>query len=319
MIDAVRSQNAGKVVWVISNSQQRAEGFALKHGVAHASSDLDLALGDPNVNSVYVSSTNDKHHAQVLAAIAAGKHVLCEKPLATEIDDAIGMVRAAESAGVTFATNHHLRCAGSHRAIRSLVSEGKVGRVLSMRVFHAVHLPEHLRGWRLDNPSAGGGVVLDLTVHNADVVRFILGEDPQEISAQVGQSGMGQGVEDSAMSVWMMPSGVMVMSHESFSHPFAASGIEVHGTKGSIIAKDVLAQDPVGTVELVNEAGRELIQFPEHKLYAEAARLFSEAASEKREPAASGADGVKSLMVASAVREAARSGKRQVVRYEEIV
>lgn len=246
MITAIRAQAAGQVLSVVSGSKDRATAFARDHDIALAASDLEDVLRDPAVTAVYISSTNDKHEAQALAAIAAGKHVLCEKPLATSIEAAVEMVRAASAAGVVFATNHHLRCAGSHRAIRDLVRDGAIGRVLSMRVFHAVHLPEHLRGWRLDNPAAGGGVIPDLTVHNADVVRFVLGEDPQEIVAQMGVSGLGQGVEDSAMSTWTMPSGAMVFSHESFSHPFAGSGIEVHGTEGSIFARDVLGQDPAG-------------------------------------------------------------------------
>ena len=90
-------------------------------------------------------------------AIAASKHVLCEKPLAMTPAEAAEMVRAAEAAGVVFATNHHLRNAGAHLAIRDLIATGRIGRVLSLRVFHAVHLPPHLQGWRINNAGAGGG------------------------------------------------------------------------------------------------------------------------------------------------------------------
>ena len=313
--DAIRAQAAGEIIWVVSGSQARATSFANAHGIANTTSDLDQALQDPRVDAVYISSTNEKHHAQALAAIAAGKHVLCEKPLATTLVDAIDIVGAANAAGVMFATNHHLRCAGSIQAIAALVADGTIGQVLSMRIFHAVHLPEHLRGWRLDNPVAGGGVIPDLTVHNADVARFVLGEDPQNVSAQMGVSGMGQGVEDSAMSVWMMPSGAMVLSHDSFTHPFAKSGIEVHGTKGSIIAKGVLGQDPEGTVELTTKDGQQNIPFAKHSLYVETVRRFVQAAAGQGAPAATGLDGVKSLAVALAVREAARSGIRQKIDY----
>ena len=318
MIPAIRAQNSGRVTWVVSGSRDRAETYARDHEIACATSDLEEALSDPSIAAVYISSTNEKHQAQALAAIAAGKHVLCEKPLATSVDAAVEMVRAAEHTGVEFATNHHLRCAGSHQAIRSLVRDGAIGQVLSMRVLHAVHLPEHLRGWRLDNPGAGGGVILDLTVHNADVVRFILGEDPQDVVAQMGVSGLGQGVEDSAMSTWTMPSGTMVMSHESFTHPFAGSGIEVHGTEGSIFARGVLGQDPVGEIELVTASGREPVPFEPHNLYGESVRRFHEAVAGNGAPAATGRDGVKSLQVALAVRASARSGERQTVQYEEI-
>ena len=160
--------------------------------------------------------------------------MLCEKPLAMTPAEAAGMVRAASEAGVVFATNHHLRNAGSHVAIRDLIASGAIGRVLSVRVFHAVHLPPHLQGWRINDAAAGGGVIPDITVHDADTVRFYLGEDPVEVVAMAGASGMGQGVEDSVMSIWTHALGAMVQTHESFTHPFAGSGVEVHGTEGSI-------------------------------------------------------------------------------------
>ncbi|TNF22096.1 MAG: Gfo/Idh/MocA family oxidoreductase [Rhodobacteraceae bacterium] len=318
MIAAIRAQQAGEVTWVVSGTRDRAETYARDHGIARATADLDEALRDPSVGAAYISSTNEKHEAQARAAIAAGKHVLCEKPLATSVEGAVAMVRAARDAGLVFATNHHLRCAGSHRAIREMVQGGSIGEVLSMRVFHAVHLPEHLRGWRLDNPGAGGGAILDLTVHNADTVRFILGADPQAVSGQMGVSGMGQGVEDSAMSVWTMPSGAMVMSHESFTHPFAASGLEVHGTEGSILARGVLSQDPEGEIELVNAEGRKAVPFDPHPLYPEAVRQFCAAVAGDGSPAASGLDGVRSLQIALAVRTSAQNGVRQSIQYEDI-
>ena len=315
MIRAIRAQPGHRVAWVVSGSADRAARYAAAHGIAHHGADLDAALADPAVAAVYISSTNEKHRHQALAAIAAGKHVLCEKPLAMTVEDAAGMVAAADRAGVVFATNHHLRCSGSHRAVRALIAEGRIGRVLSLRIFHAVHLPPHLQGWRINDPGAGGGVIPDITVHNADVARFLLGEDPDTVVAQMASSGMGQGVEDSAMSVWAMPSGAMVFSHESFTHPFAGSGLEVHGTQGSILARGVMTQNPVGAVELVTAAGRAAIPYPDHDLYTQGVAEFAAAARGQGAPAASGWDGVKSLAVALAVREAARTGARQTVRY----
>jgi 1,5-anhydro-D-fructose reductase (1,5-anhydro-D-mannitol-forming) len=176
-----------------------------------------------------------------------------------------------------------------------------------------VHLPPHLQGWRITDPGAGGGVIPDITVHNADVARFLLGETPVSVVAQMASSGMGQGVEDSAMSVWAMPSGAMVFAHESFTHAFAGSGLEVHGTEGSIFARGVMTQRPVGEVELVTAKGREAVSFSDHDLYAQGVGEFAAAVAGRGRPAADGWDGVASLTVALAVREAARTGVRQDV------
>jgi 1,5-anhydro-D-fructose reductase (1,5-anhydro-D-mannitol-forming) len=317
MIGAIRV-TGGEVVAVASTTEPRAREFAAAHGISVATSGIEALLGRKDIEAVYISSTNEKHHAQAMAALRAGKHVLCEKPLAMTLTDAAGMVSAASDMGLVLATNHHLRCSGSHRTIRGLIASGRIGRVLSLRLFHAVHLPEALQGWRINDADAGGGVIADITVHDADVARFLLGEDPVAVVAQSATSGMGQGVEDSAMSVWTMPSGAMVLSHESFTHPFAGSGLEVHGTLGSIFARGVMTQAPVGDIELVTAAGRAAVAFPQHDLYAQGLRDFLSAVEGRGQPAATGRDGVASLAVALAVTRAARTGVRQSVDYGDV-
>lgn len=239
MFAALRAQPGDAIRWVISSTGQRANDFAAKHDIPHFGTDLKAALADPGVDAVYISSINDKHFAQTMAAIAAGKHVLCEKPLAMTVANAVSMVAAA---------NHHLRCSGSHQTIRDLIRSGRIGRVLSVRIRYAVHLPETLQSWRIKSAASGGGDVADFTVHDANVARFPLVEDPQTVVAQVANSGLGQGAEVEVMSVWTMPLGAMASSHDNFTHPYAGSGLEVHGTTGSIFARGIMTQKPVGQI-----------------------------------------------------------------------
>jgi 1,5-anhydro-D-fructose reductase (1,5-anhydro-D-mannitol-forming) len=315
MIGAFRSQPYGTVGWIVSGKTDHAIAYAATHNIPRSTTGLAEMLADKTVDAVYISSTNEKHLPQALAAIAAGKHVLCEKPLAMSVGDAQQMVAAAKAKGVTFATNHHLRNAGSHMAIRDVIASGKIGRVLSMRVFHAVFLPPHLQGWRINDAAAGGGVIPDITVHDADTVRFHLGEDPVSVIASATSSGLGQGVEDSVMSVWAMPSGAQIFAHESFTHGFAGSGLEIHGTEGSIFARNVMTQQPIGTIDLVTKAGRVAMPYSPHNLYSEAVHRFVEAVEGVGTVAASGDDGVKSVAIALAVREAAQTGQRTIVVY----
>ncbi len=315
MIDAIRA-SGGHIATVMSSSADRAASYAATHKIGTGVTDLGAAM--EGVDAVYISTTNEKHLPQAMAAIAAGRHVLCEKPLAMNVADAVSMVRAAKDASVTFGTNHHLRNAGSHLAIRELIETGRIGDVLSVRVFHAVHLPPHLQGWRIDNAQAGGGVIPDITVHDADTVRFHLGEDPVDVVAMKTARGMGQGVEDSAMSVWSMPSGAMVQTHESFTHAHAGTGIEVHGTEGSIIARDVMTQQPIGEVTLRFDGGEQEVEYSTHSLYARAVDLFAKACAGEGRPAADGVDGVKSLAVAAAVTKAAETGQRTPVDYGDL-
>ena len=157
MIGAIRA-NGGDVVAVMSASAERGKAFAAEHGIRRSTTDLAALVGGDDIDAVYISTTNELHRDQALAAADAGKHVLCEKPLALTLVDARAMVHAYRARGLMLGTNHHLRNAATHRAMREAIIDGRIGKPLFARVFHAVYLPPHLQGWRIDKPEAGGGV-----------------------------------------------------------------------------------------------------------------------------------------------------------------
>jgi 1,5-anhydro-D-fructose reductase (1,5-anhydro-D-mannitol-forming) len=309
MINAIRAQADGEIAAVMSSSPERATSYAGENGIPLAVSTLDGLLRS-DIDAVYISTTNELHLEQALAAIKAGKHVLCEKPLALTSADARKMVAAAKAAGIVLGTNHHLRNAGSHRAMRDAIATGRIGKPIAARVFHSVYLPENLQGWRIAKPEAGGGVVLDITVHDADTLRFVLGDDPVEISAFTQTAGMaGGGLEDGAMCIWRFKSGVIAQSHEGFTTKFVGTGFEVHGSEGSLIATNVMTQKPVGSVLLRTVKGEEELNFDRDDLYARSLRQVHAAIGGEGQPSATGEDGVWSLTAAEAALQSAKSGR----------
>lgn len=314
MVEAIRAQESNFVQAVMSSKQERADQFAAEFGIPAAYSSVDSLLSDPKVQAVYISTTNELHLEQVIAAAAAGKHVLCEKPLALTAEEAISMVRACQKAGVVMATNHHLRNAATHRKMRELIAQGAIGKPLFARVFHAVYLPPHLQGWRLDKPQAGGGVILDITVHDIDTLRFTLDSELVEVVGLSQTASMGkEGLEDGVMAVMRFANGLVAQIHDAFTVKHAGTGIEYHGEAGSIIGRNVMTQEPVGEVILRNAEGEKSIVVEHESLYARGIAAFCSAMQGKGEPAATAEDGVKSLVGALAVVSACRSGGRQVV------
>lgn len=306
MVDAVR-EAGGEVRSIVSSSGERARLFAHDFGIASWGDDLDPALADPQVDAVYVSTTNDLHAAVTLAAARAGKHALCEKPLATTLADAHAMKAACDAAGVVLATNHHLRNAVAHRTARRLIEEGAVGDVVAARSFHAIALPEHLQTWRVSS-SAGGGVVLDITVHDTDVLRFLLGRDVVEVVAMTPTRG--DAVEYAVMGVLRFEGDVLASFHDAFDVPHAGTGLEIHGTLGSIVMHEVMTPSPVGEVLL--RRGNETSPVdtgPHESLYVRSLRAFHGAVRGEGKPAVTADDGIKSLAVALAVLESARTGR----------
>lgn len=307
VIGAIRA-TGGDVVSVMSTNAERGAAYARENGIAGSTTDLADILSDASIDAVYISTTNELHRDQVIAAARAGKHILCEKPLALTLDDARAMVAAANEAGVVLATNHHLRNAATHRAMRDAIAQGRIGQPLAARVFHAVYLPPHLQGWRLDRPDAGGGVILDITVHDADTLRFVLDDDPVEATAFSQQGGMGKGLEDGVMGVIRFKSGLIAQFHDAFTAKYAETGFEVHGTEGSLIARNVMTQKPVGTVVLRDASGERELSLSPRNLYETALENFHAAIDGKGAPSASGEDGVWSLATGIAVVKSAASG-----------
>lgn len=313
MIDAIRT-TGGEVVSVMSSNEERGRKYAADHGIARSVTSLDALVGDADVDAVYISTTNELHVKQAIAAARAGKHILCEKPLALTLEDAHAMVRAAKEAGVVMGTNHHLRNAASHRAMRDAIATGRIGTPLAARVFHAVYLPPHLQGWRLERPDAGGGVILDITVHDADTLRFVLGDDPVEAVAFSQRGGMGkQGLEDAVMGVLRFRSGLIAQFHDGFTTKYAETGFEVHGSEGSLIARDVMTQRPVGSVVLRNAEGEHELQLDQRNFYETSLNRFHAAIGGSGTASATGEDGIWSLATGLAVAEAAKTGGKVAI------
>jgi len=296
-----------EIYGVMSSNADRAKSYATDNGIPNFTTNLDEAVNWP-VGAVYISTTNELHAEQAIAAARAKKHVLCEKPLAMEIATAKKMVDVAAECGVVFATNHHLRCSGTHRKIRDLISAGMIGTVYSARINHAVSLPERLRGWRLDSAAKGAGVVLDIVVHDVDTIRAALGAEIVEATTLLSSQFLGQnGIEDSSMCLFRMSNGALVSTHESFVVPHGVTSFEINGSAGSIIATSVMGQEPVGEIRLRTAAGDEIIEPDDREnLYVYSLRKFEAATKGNGFPAADGKDGIASLAGAVAILESAR-------------
>ena len=311
MINAIR-ETGGEIVSVMSQDAKRGRSFADEFGIPNATTDLQTLLRD--VDAVYISTTNERHYEECMAAARAGKHVLCEKPLATSYEDAAEMVAACRDAGVVMATNHHLRNAATHRAMRDAIVAGRIGRVLSARIVHAGTLPVQMLGWRLHTAGAGAGAILDLLVHDTDLLRFLLDDEPETVMAVSQNGGLAiAGIEDAAMSLIRFRNGVIAQTHDSFTTRYQRTSCEVHGAEGSLIAMNNMAQAPAGTVTLRNQEGEVELPLVQEDYYIRGTRAFHAALRGDGKPVVTGEDGLKSLAVALAARRSAESGRAENV------
>ena len=309
MIEALRLAHSARLVAIMSSSPVRAQEIATRFEITRAYHDLDDLLADPEIDAVYVATLNHLHRRQVVSAAGAGKHVLCDKPIALSVADAREMVAACERAGVVLAVNHHLRSAPTITAMRDAVAAGGIGRPLSARIAFAGSLLDELRTWRLDD--GRGGVILDLTVHSADLLRFVLADEVVECIAFAARQGLARsGAPDAVMSVLRLASGALAEVHDAFTVPYDETRVEIQGTDGTLVGRNVMTQRPVGAVELRTADGsREVDVGLRGNLYVDVLERFAQAVRGDGPPGASGDDGLRSLAVALAVMQSDATGR----------
>ena len=308
---AIRRSSDGELVAIASHDLQLARAFAKEFDIPQAHDSLEPLLSDPAISAVYVSSTNQHHPRQVIAAAAAGRHILCEKPLAITLEEALEMAHACRKAGVLLATNHHLRNAVTLRAMREEIARGAIGTPRTVLASQPAWVSD--RNWRRTDPASGAGVCLDVLVHTADAVRFVLGHEPLEACALGASSTMmpPDGGYDLIMATYRFEGGALAQLYADFSAPHGRSRLEVHGTEGSLVGTDVLGKGSTHRGRLVRSvkgSESEIAVESDDSRYQRGIELFHAAMRGDGAPAATGVDGIRSLAMILAAEQAASSG-----------
>ncbi|HLF42721.1 MAG TPA: Gfo/Idh/MocA family oxidoreductase [Acidimicrobiia bacterium] len=319
VIDAIRSVPGSEVVGVYSTSAERGRSYAERTGVREVWSSLESALADQRVEAVFVGTRNELHHDQVLAAAAAGRHILCEKPLALTASDAIDMRDAAVAAGVVLATNHAFRDQAPLRKMREMIAAGTIGTPVAARTFFGVTLIDRVKTWRLSDRVAGG-VLLDVSVHTVDILRHLLDSEVAAVQAMIGNQGVAAaGVEDIATGTLLFENGVLSNFHDSYTVNHVPSSVEVHGDAGSLVATGVLSVHPAGDLRLmVDGVAHSVDSGPMIGPYMMTLRSFTYAVRGAGAPSASADDGIRSLEAVIAAHRSASTGQMvQVARLGE--
>ncbi len=236
-------------------------------GAAGITRHADLAdlLATPGLEAVYVATPNHLHRPVVEAAARAGKHVLCEKPMATSLADAEAMVAVCQENGVRYATAFDQRFQARHRRLRALVREGRLGLITAVRVHYACWTPADWSppttegmhdNWRIDPARAGGGAFIDLAPHGLDLAQGLLGEPLVETRCLLQRRVFDYPVDDGAALVGRFRSGALLLLNVAYNCPdhFPRRTLELIGTRAMAIAHDTMGQTPGGSLRLVDAA-----------------------------------------------------------------
>jgi predicted dehydrogenase len=180
---------AQRVVAVGSRSADRAAQFAATHGIDRSYASYEAVAGDPEVDVVYIATPQSEHLKLGLLALAAGKHVMIEKPLAMNADEARELVAAARAANVLLMEAMWTRYLPQSSVIRQLLADGVLGEVRGVHAEHGQAVPFDA-GHRLYRPELGGGAMLDLGIYPVQLDSMVLGE-PRGVRAFGGRTSTG--------------------------------------------------------------------------------------------------------------------------------
>lgn len=201
---------------------ERSREVAEQYGAVPFTRYEDLLASD--VDAVSVCTPNYLHAPVTLAALNAGKHVLCEKPMATTKDDALSMMEAAEKNGKKLMIAHNQRFVRSHVKAKQLLEKGEIGRIYSFRTTFGHAGPENWSidggdSWFFHKHEASFGALGDLGVHKADLIRFLLGEEVVEVAAFVETLAKSHAtVDDNAVCILKTESGIVGSLAASWSY-----------------------------------------------------------------------------------------------------
>lgn len=299
---AVQSLANCKLVGVYDPDQERG-----RQGARTMNTEF---FGDPKellnqVDAVIICSENSRHREFTELAASYGRHVLCEKPIATTMEDGQAMIDACQKAGVKLQIAFPVRFSTPVQQVKAMLDKGSIGEVLAITGTNHGQMPG---GWFVDPVLSGGGAVMDHTVHVADLIRWFLGQEFVSVYAEVGERILWDvDIDDCGMLSMQLEGGIIVTQDPSWSRPrtnptWGDVTLEILGTKG-VILLDAYAQNFVLYDDAHNKVSeRSFAEDMDHGLIVDFVTMITE----DREPSITGFDGLKAMEVALAAYESAR-------------
>jgi 1,5-anhydro-D-fructose reductase (1,5-anhydro-D-mannitol-forming) len=307
---AIAATPNSTLIAVASRDLDRATDFAKAHGAALALDSYPAMLADPAVQAVYIATPNALHAGQVIAAAGAGKHVLCDKPLAVTVPDARRCVAECRAAGVrlgiTFQTRNHDGLAEAAELVRS----GAIGQVVlaEVQMSGGRNLP---KGWRTDPALAGLGTLNNIGVHAFDVLRYLVGAEVTEVTALV-DAEPGFQVDTTALVLLRFSTGTLAYVNANQSVPNGRDDIVLYGTEGRVLGHNLSRPGRDGTLSIAAPDGIREFPASSHDAYRQTVEAFAAAVLAGRDPSPSGEDGLRSVELTAAIAQAIE--QRRVVR-----
>jgi xylose dehydrogenase (NAD/NADP) len=305
LVPPIQTSSRSRLIGVASRDKARAEEAARLFGAPKAYGSYEELLADPEIAVVYVPLPNHLHAEWTIRAARAGKHVLCEKPLACSVEDVERIADVARSAGVVVAEAFMYRHHPQTLRVRELVASGAIGPAVfvSGSFTFTLDRPGNYR----ESPAEGGGSLWDVGCYPVSFSRFVLGEEPVEA---IGREWLGpSGVDLTFAGLLRFPSGALASFDCGFRGPFRAR-MEIVGTEGAILVPSPFKPGIVERILLTRGDRQEPIEIAGSDLYAAEVEDMADAVLLGRSPRLSLAESRGNVVALEALLRSAQRASR---------
>jgi 1,5-anhydro-D-fructose reductase (1,5-anhydro-D-mannitol-forming) len=309
ILPGINSYAGNKLIGVVSRSQDRANDFAKRFNAQHAYTHYEDLLRNPAVTVIAIHTPNTQHVDQAVAAACAGKHVFCDKPMATNVADAERIIRECEKAGVKLGVNFHNRFMPCFIETKRIVDSGEIGNVMMVQLEASAGpaAASVAASWRNDPAQAGLGTSMNVGVHVYDILRYILSSEIVQVSS-LFEAPPGV-MERVSLSTFKFANGVMAQVNVNQTTPNPHNDFVIYGSKGRVTGRALTRSRAGGELQvLLNDGTSRKTEYPAINAHAACVVGFSKALLEDTPPSASGIDGLRSVQLTDAMGKSAWEG-----------
>lgn len=316
----INQAEGAKLVAVQSRDQGRADAFAEKHGAKTAYTSVEDVLSDSRVDAVYITSPNHLHVQHTAMAANAGKHVLVEKPLALNLTDGLASLQLCRDRGVKVGVGLHLRHHPGHIETQRLIANGILGTIAlaqsqigqGERGKVQPEPRDGLRDWWTHPEMVGGAFsMLTIGVHAIDDLQFLLGQQVVELSAITDGQTAERPLENLATMCLRFDGGTIGTMICGMRLPDFKNDVAIYGSDGKALLIDGSWPRLQGELQVSSETVNTSVVYEPDFVYLVTKNIedFQRAIAEDRDPAASGAHGLKLVQLTEAMVASAKTGR----------
>jgi len=310
IIQAIKDSKCSQLIGVMRRDKAKAEKTAKKYGMRKYYSSIEEIGRDSEVEAVYIATPPSLHSLQTIKLANYGKHILCEKPMATSIKECQGMIDSTSVNNVKLMVGHCYRFHPSITKIKQLLSQKVLGEVAYIRISFSFICPPKsgAGGWYYDPKMSGGGPMMDLGVHCIDTLRYIFQKEIKKVIAISTPIRSNNEIELTILTLLEFEDGLHAVIENSFKTPRNGGQIDIFGDKGILFGEGIF-ENMQGQISIKYGDRKEILQVKQNNIYKIEIDYFAECIKKGYEPLISGWEGMQNMKVAFAAYISSQTGR----------